>query len=156
MDKKYKLTQEGIERFKAEYEKQKVLRDENIIAIQEAKSQGDLSENADYSSAREVQRDIAAKIKELEEILNNYEPIVLTDENNLGKYITFRFLDENEEETYQLVGTIEADPLQNRFSDVSPLGKASFTAKAGQTVRYKTDDDEQHDVLIVKISKKKN
>ena len=86
--------------------------------------------------------------------INNAVIITSTEHNNLGKFITVRFLDENEEETYHLVGTIEADPLVNKISDLSPLGKAIINAKQGSTVRVKTEDGEQFDVLIVKISKK--
>jgi hypothetical protein len=101
-----------------------------------------------------IRRDIAAELKDIENKINNAVIITSTEHNNLGKFITVRFLDENEEETYHLVGTIEADPLANKISDLSPLGKAIINAKQGSTVRVKTEDGEQFDVLIVKISKK--
>ncbi len=154
MDQKYNLTQEGLEKLKKKYEELKIRQAENIIAIQEARGQGDLSENADYDAAKDAQRDIAAELKDIENKINNAVIITSTEHNNLGKFITVRFLDENEEETYHLVGTIEADPLVNKISDLSPLGKAIINAKQGSTVRVKTEDGEQFDVLIVKISKK--
>lgn len=154
MDQKYNLTLEGLEKLKKRLEELKVEEKENIVALQEARGQGDLSENADYDAARDAQARIAAEIKEVEDKINNAVIITSGDENNLGKYITVRFLDENEEETYLLVGTIEADPLANKISDLSPLGKSIIHAKKGNTVRVKTEDGEQFDVLIVKISKK--
>ena len=154
MDQKYNLTQEGLEALKKRLEELKVEEKENIVALQEARAQGDLSENADYDAARDAQARIAASIKEVEDKINNAVIITSGDENNLGKYITVRFLDENEEETYLLVGTIEADPLVNKISDLSPLGKSIIHAKKGNTVRVKTEDGEQFDVLIVDIQDK--
>lgn len=154
MDQKYNLTIEGLENLKKRLEELKVEEKDNIVALQEARAQGDLSENADYDAARDAQARIAAEIKEVEDKINNAVIITSGESDNLGKYITVRFLDENEEETYLLVGTIEADPLANKISNLSPLGKAIINAKEGSTVRVKTEDGEQFDVLIVKISKK--
>ena len=154
MDQKYNLTQEGLEALKKRLEELKVEEKENIVALQEARAQGDLSENADYDAARDAQARIAASIKEVEDKINNAVIITSGDENNLGKQITVSFLDENEEETYLLVGTIEADPLVNKISDLSPLGKSIIHAKKGNTVRVKTEDGEQFDVLIVDIQDK--
>ena len=148
------LTKEGYEEQLKKYTELKEAERKNIVALQDARSQGDLSENADYDAARNQQAIIAAALKETENILNNYVLIQEDEKTNLGKYITVRFLDDNEEETYLLVGTIEADPLANKISNLSPLGKAILHAKQGSTVRVKTEDDEQFDVLIVKISKK--
>lgn len=154
MDQKYNLTIEGLENLKKRLEELKVEEKDNIVALQEARAQGDLSENADYDAARDAQARIAAEIKEVEDKINNAVIITSGESDNLGKHITVRFLDENEEETYLLVGTIEADPLANKISNLSPLGKAIINAKEGSTVRVKTEDGEQFDVLIVKISKK--
>ena len=154
MNQKYNLTQEGLEALKKRLEELKIEEKENIVALQEARAQGDLSENADYDAARDAQARIAASIKEVEDKINNAVIITSGDENNLGKYITVRFLDEDEEETYLLVGTIEADPLANKISDLSPLGKSIIHAKKGNTVRVKTEDGEQFDVLIVDIKEK--
>lgn len=154
MDQKYNLTLEGLEKLKKRLEELKVEEKENIVALQEARGQGDLSENADYDAARDSQARIAAEIKEVEDKINNAVIITSGESDNLGKFITVRFLDENEEETYHLVGTIEADPLANKISNLSPLGKAIINAKQGSTVRVKTEDGEQFDVLIVKIAKK--
>ncbi len=151
---KYNLTQEGLDNLKKRLEELKIEEKENIVALQDARAQGDLSENADYDAARDAQARIAAEIKDVTDKINNAVIITSVDTNNLGKYITVRFLDDNEEETYLLVGTIEADPLANKISNLSPLGKAILHAKQGSTVRVKTEDEEQFDVLIVKISKK--
>jgi transcription elongation factor GreA len=151
---KYNLTQEGLDNLKKRLEELKIEEKENIVALQDARAQGDLSENADYDAARDAQARIAAEIKDVTDKINNAVIITSVDTNNLGKYVTVRFLDDNEEETYLLVGTIEADPLANKISNLSPLGKAILHAKQGSTVRVKTEDEEQFDVLIVKISKK--
>ena len=154
MNQKYNLTLEGLEALKKRLEELKIEEKDNIVALQEARAQGDLSENADYDAARDAQARIAASIKEVEDKINNAVIITSGDENNLGKYITVRFLDENEEETYLLVGTIEADPLANKISDLSPLGKAIIHAKKGNKVPVKTEDGEQFEVLIVEIKEK--
>lgn len=151
---KYNLTQEGLDNLKKRLEELKIEEKENIVALQDARAQGDLSENADYDAARDAQARIAAEIKDVTDKINNAVIITSVDTNNLGKHVTVRFLDDNEEETYLLVGTIEADPLANKISNLSPLGKAILHAKQGSTVRVKTEDEEQFDVLIVKISKK--
>ena len=85
MDQKYNLTQEGLEALKKRLEELKVEEKENIVALQEARAQGDLSENADYDAARDAQARIAASIKEVEDKINNAVIITSGDENNLGK-----------------------------------------------------------------------
>ena len=126
----------------------------NIIALQEARSQGDLSENADYDAARNNQAIIAAQLKEVENILNNYVLITEDEKTNLGKYITVKFLDEegSEEEVYQLVGTVQANPLEQKISDESPLGKVILHAKIGDKVLVNTEDGEKFEVKIIDIS----
>lgn len=104
------LTKEGYEEQLKKHTELKEAERKNIIALQEARSQGDLSENADYDAARNNQAIIAAQLKEVENILNNYVLITEDEKTNLGKYITVKFLDEegSEEEVYQLVGTVQA------------------------------------------------
>lgn len=147
------LTEEGLKEQLKKYEELKEAEKKNIIALQEARGQGDLSENADYDAARNNQAIIAAQIAETENILQNYELIKKDEKSNLGKFITVKFLDEedSEEETYELVGTIQANPLEQKISDESPLGKVILHAKVGDIVLVNTEDGEKFDVEIINI-----
>ncbi len=151
MSQKLYLTALGYEELKRKLELLKEEQKANIIALQDARAQGDLSENADYDAARDNQARIAAAIKETEQALK--QAVIITGEegNNLGKYIDVNFLDEGVTETYQIVGTIEADPLQQKISDESPLGKAIIHSKVGDIVLVKTEDGEQFEVRIERI-----
>ena len=135
------LTKEGYEEQLKKHTELKEAERKNIIALQEARSQGDLSENADYDAARNNQAIIAAQLKEVEK-------------TNLGKYITVKFLDEegSDEEVYQLVGTVQANPLEQKISDESPLGKVILHAKIGDKVLVNTEDGEKFEVKIIDIS----
>ena len=148
------LTKEGYEEQLKKHTELKEAERKNIIALQEARSQGDLSENADYDAARNNQAIIAAQLKEVENILNNYVLITEDEKTNLGKYITVKFLDEegSEEEVYQLVGTVQANPLEQKISDESPLGKVILHAKIGDKVLVNTEDGEKFEVKIIDIS----
>ena len=133
---------------------------ENLIAIQDARGQGDLSENADYDAARNQQAKIAAEIAELEANIRNAKIIdedQVNDTSNLGKFVTVQFLedDEDDQETYQIVGTVEADPVNGKISSDSPLGRAILNAKAGDIVNVRTEDGDRFDVKLVKVSLKK-
>ena len=151
MSQKLYLTALGYEELKRKLELLKEEQKANIIALQDARAQGDLSENADYDAARDNQARIAAAIKETEQALK--QAVIITGEegNNLGKYLDVNFLDEGVTETYQIVGTIEADPLQQKISDESPLGKAIIHSKVGDIVLVKTEDGEQFEVRIERI-----
>ena len=151
MSKKYYVTAEGLERLKKRLLELKELEAKNIIALQEARAQGDLSENADYDAAREEQAKIAAEIQETEMHIKNAEIISAEEGNNRGKYVRVKFLDEEEEEEYQVVGTIEADPINGKISDESPLGKAILTAKVDDVVLVRTEDGAQFEVKIISI-----
>lgn len=148
------LTKEGYEEQLKRYNELKEAEKKNIIALQDARAQGDLSENADYDAARENQAAIAAALKEVENILKNYVLITGEEDSNLGKYITVQFLDEAgaEEEIYQLVGTIQANPLEQKISDESPLGKVILHAKVNDTVLVNTEDGDKFEVKIIAIA----
>ncbi len=151
MSQKLYLTAEGYAELERKLKQLREEQKDNIIALQEARGQGDLSENADYDSARDNQARIAAAIKETEQALK--QAVIITGEegNNLGKYIDVNFIEEGVTETYQIVGTIEADPLQQKISDESPLGKAIIHSNVGDVVLVKTEDGEQFEVKIEKI-----
>lgn len=148
------LTKEGYEEQLRRYNELKEAEKKNIIALQDARSQGDLSENADYDAARDNQASIAAQLKEVENILKNYVLITGEENSNLGKFITVKFLDEEgaDEETYQLVGTIQANPLEQKISDESPLGKVILHANVNDTVLVNTEDGDKFEVKIINIA----
>jgi len=151
MSKKYYVTAEGLEKLKQRLAELKEEEAKNIIALQEARAQGDLSENADYDAARDEQAKIAAEIQETEMHIKNAEIISADEDNNRGKFVCVKFLDEEDEEEYQVVGTIEADPINGKISDESPLGKAILNAKVNDVVLVRTEDGTQFEVKIISI-----
>lgn len=136
------LTAEGAARMKAELAQLKsVERDEISKRLRAAIQMGDLSENADYSKAKEDQAFLEGRIQELEYILNN-AIIIDEDKGNreiveIGATVTIQEGD-YEPETYFLVGAKEADPRNGRISNESPFGKALLGAKKGETVSAET------------------
>lgn len=162
MNQKYTLTQEGLKNLQDELTQlTQVASVENIRALQEARAQGDLSENADYDAARDEQAKIASRISQIEAILKNYE-LIGDEANNLGKWVKIEFIglddeDDEDDETvqiYKIVGTLEADPLKQLISDESPLGHAIVNKKEGETVYVKPENGGEFYVKILKISAK--
>lgn len=155
MAQEHLITQEGYNALLEKLKELKKLQAENIVAIQDARGQGDLSENADYDAARNAQAKIAAEIAELETNIRNAK-IINVDEknqtNNLGKLVKVVFLDDNLTEEYQIVGTIEADVMNGKISSDSPLGKAILNTKAGDEVDVRTEDGDLFKVRVVKIT----
>ena len=157
MNQKQYLTQEGYNQLLAELDYVKnVEQKKNIEDLQDARSQGDLSENADYDAARDQQAKIANRIKELELIIKNAVIIGQDSDDNLGKTLKIRFLgnveeDEEEIETYQIVGSLQADPLNGLISNESPLGKAVLDKKVGDKVYIKTESLKEFWVEILEI-----
>lgn len=139
MDKKNILTYQGLKKLEDELQELKVVRRKEVAAkIKEAREQGDLSENAEYDAAKDEQRDIEARIEQIEKILKNAE-VVLDEEIDLDKIsigCLVRVLDVeyDEEEEYKLVGSSEASSLQNKISNESPFGQALIGAKVGDIV----------------------
>ena len=106
--------------------------------IKEAREQGDLSENAEYDAAKDEQRDIEARIEEIEKILKNAE-VVVEDEVDLGTIsvgckVKVHDMEYNEDMEFKLVGSTEANSLQGKISNESPVGKALIGAKMGDIV----------------------
>ena len=138
-DKKNILTYEGLKKLEDELQDLKVVQRREIAQkIKEAREQGDLSENAEYDAAKDEQRDIEARIEQIEKILKNAE-VVLDEEIDLNKIsigCLVRVLDIefDEEEEYKLVGSSEASSLQNKISNESPIGRALIGAKVGDVV----------------------
>ena len=134
-----------------------VQRNEVAQKIKEAREQGDLSENAEYDAAKDEQRDIEARIEEIEKILKNAE-VVVEDEVDLDKIsvgCTVKLLDAeyDEELEYRIVGSSEANSLQGKISNESPVGKALIGAKAGDEVTVETQAGEiRYKVLAIQRS----
>ena len=140
MDKKNILTYEGLKRLEDELQNLKVVRRKEVAAkIKEAREQGDLSENAEYDAAKDEQRDIETQIAELEEILKNAEVV---QDNNTDKdaikmesVVKLHDVEYDEDIEYVIVGSSEADSLNNKISNESPLGAAMLGKKVGDTVK---------------------
>ena len=141
--KKNILTYAGLKALEDEMHDLKVFRRKEVAAkIKEAREQGDLSENAEYDAAKDEQRDIEARIEEIEQILKNAE-VVVEDEVDLDKIsvgCTVSLFDEefDEEIEYQIVGSTEANSLMGKISNESPVGKALIGASIGQEVEVET------------------
>ena len=131
------LTQEGLDNLKKELNDLiNVRRPENVQAIKEARALGDLSENAEYDAARNEQAVIEARIKQLEKMLENVSIIsdVSTDSVSIGNTVTIKYVDDDEEDEYKIVGSQEADPFESRISNESPIAQALFNHKVGDIV----------------------
>lgn len=141
------MTYEGLRTLEEELQNLKVYRRKEIAEkIKEAREQGDLSENAEYDAAKDEQRDIEARIDELEQLLKDAE-VVDTDEGDENKVrigSTVRLLDvEFEEEMkFRIVGASEASSLQGKLSNESPVGKALIGREAGEDVVVETPEGE--------------
>ena len=155
--KKFLLTKEGKEKLEAEYQNYvEVLRPNVIRELSEARAQGDLSENADYDAARDEQSRIAGRISVIENILKNYE-LIDEEANNLGKWVKVEFIgledeDDDPVQIYKIVGTLEADPLQQLISNESPLGSAIVNHGVGEQVYVKPEEGEEFWAKILEIS----
>lgn len=156
MAEKKILTYAGLKKIEDELELLKtVTRKEISQKIKEAREQGDLSENAEYDAAKDEQRDIEARIEELEKTLKNVEVIdedeVDLERINIGCRVHLKDLTEKEEVEYSIVGSTEADILNNKISNESPIGMALIGAKIGETVTVEAPDgDYKYKVLDIK------
>lgn len=158
MDKKNIITYEGLRKLEAELEELKVVkRRENAEKIKEARSQGDLSENAEYDAAKDEQRDIQARIEEIEKILKNVEVIdteeVDFDKVSIGCIVRILDCEFDEEIEYKIVGSTEANSLKGKISNESPVGKALLGKSVGDIVKVETQAGElEFKVLEIKRS----
>ncbi len=147
--KKITYTQQGYQQLVDELQYLRVEKREKIkndIAV--ARSFGDLSENAEYDEARNEQAKNEARIKDLEELLEN---AVIMDENaidtgvvSLGSTVKLRFADSDDEVVYSLVGSNEADPLEGKISDQSPIGAAMIDMRSGDEKDVETPAGVRH------------
>ena len=147
------LTEEGLKELKAELDDLiNVKRPANIISIKEARSLGDLSENADYDAARNEQAQIEGRIKTIEKMLENVEIIKETskDEVGLGSTVSIKYVDDDDEEAYKIVGSQEANPDDCKISNESPIAKAILNHKVGDIVSVESPNG-SYDVEITEI-----
>ena len=142
-DKKNILTYAGLKQYEDELQNLKVYRRKEVAQkIKEAREQGDLSENAEYDAAKDEQRDIELRIEELEKLLKNAE-VVVEDEIdlekiNVGCKVKVFEIEEDEEMEFRIVGSTEANSLQNKISNESPVGRALLGKKVGDIVDVET------------------
>lgn len=158
MAKEYKLSAERLEELKKELNYLKTVREKEVAdQIKEARSFGDLSENSEYDEAKNEQGKLYSRIAEVEEILAN---CVVIEENlnqdpdiiRLGSSITVKSVEFGDEDSYQVVGSQEADPMNGRISEESPFGKALIGHKVGETVTVEAPSGPMH-YEIIKVEK---
>lgn len=154
-DDKIYVTQEGLEELKKEQENLiHVVRQEVIEDLKAARAQGDLSENADYDAARDRQAQVEARIRELEVMLNNIE--IIDDKQGsvrvvkIGSTVKIEELDTHQIDEFTIVGSVEADPLNGKLSNVTPLAEAILEHKVGQTVEVLVDEPYQVKILEIR------
>ncbi len=128
-------------------------REENIQAIKEARSHGDLSENSEYDAARDEQAKIEARIQELEYKLEHASIIDSSNKDtvNVGCDVTILYVDDDEEDTYSIVGSLEADPFENKVSNESPIGAALIGSKVGDIIPV-VGPNGTYDIKVLKIA----
>lgn len=153
MSKEIYLTSEGLKEIQQELDELKnVKRPEVINALKEARALGDLSENAEYDAARNEQAEIEGRIKQLEKMLENVSIIadVGTDKVGIGNTVSIKYVDDDEEDEYKIVGSQEADPFESKISNESPIAQALFDHKVGDIVTVKSPNG-SYDIEIVEI-----
>lgn len=138
-DKKVVLTYDGLKRMEEELETLKTVKRKEVAEkIKEARGQGDLSENAEYDAAKEEQAEIEARIVVLEKMLRNAEVIdddeVSNDIISVGAKVKLFDVEFEEEIEYVIVGSAEADPMNGKISNESPVGLGLLGRKVGETV----------------------
>lgn len=142
-EKKNILTYAGLKKLEDELHDLKVYKRKEVAGkIKEAREQGDLSENAEYDAAKDEQRDIEARIEEIEKILKNAE-VVVEDEVDLatisvGCKVKVYDVEFEEEIEFKIVGSTEANSLQGKISNESPVGQALMGKKVGDIVDVET------------------
>ncbi len=148
------LTAEGYAQLEEELNDLRInKRAENVQAIKEARSHGDLSENSEYDAARDEQAKIEARIQELEYKLENATIIdnKKKDKVNVGCKVTIEYVEDKEEDEYTIVGSLEADPFENKISNESPIGSAIIGKKVGDIIDVDANGS-SYKVKILKIA----
>ncbi|EKU49945.1 transcription elongation factor GreA [Staphylococcus massiliensis] len=153
--KQYPMTKEGFHKLEQELEELKtVKRPEVVEKIKIARSFGDLSENSEYDAAKDEQGFIEQDIQRVETMLRNALIIEDTGDNGvvqIGKTVTFVELPGNEEESYQIVGSAEADAFNGKISNESPIAQSLIGKKLNDEVRVPLPNGDEMTVQIKKI-----
>lgn len=155
--KKNIMTYAGLKKLQDELDDLKTNKRQEISKkIGEAREQGDLSENAEYDAAKDEQRDIEARIEEIENILKHAEVVdedeADTDTVSVGCDVKLLDLDYDEELNFYIVGSTEANSLEGRISNESPVGHAIIGAKVGDEVEVELPEETDH-YRILSISR---
>ena len=142
-DKKHILTYAGLKQYEDELQNLKVVKRKEVAQkIKEAREQGDLSENAEYDAAKDEQRDIELRIEELEKLLKTAEVVVEDeidlDKINVGCKVKLLDVEYDEEMEFFIVGSTEANSLQNKISNEAPVGRALMGKAVGDVVDVET------------------
>lgn len=155
-EKKNILTYEGLKALEEELQDLKLNKRQQVaIKIREAREQGDLSENAEYDAAKDEQRDIELRIEEIDKILKNAvvvdEEDVDPDAISIGCTVTLKDIEFDEEMVYKIVGSTEADCLNGKISNESPVGIALIGSKEGDKIEVETPSGEmvQYEILSI-------
>lgn len=153
--KEYPMTQAGYDQLHVDLEELKtVKRPEVVEKIKVARSFGDLSENCEYDAAKDEQGFVEKEITKIEEMIRHAVIIEDTGDNNtvsLGKTVTFKEVPDGDEESYQIVGSAEADPFEGKISNESPMAQSLLGAKLKEEVNVALPNGNEMKVKIVKI-----
>ena len=155
LQKEYPMTQSGYQQLQEELEHLRtVKRPEVVEKIKVARSFGDLSENSEYDAAKDEQGFVEQEITKIEDMLRHAKIIEDTSNNNMvqiGKTVTFKELPDGDEESYQIVGSAEADPFEGKISNESPIAKSLLGAKLNDSVNVPLPNGNEMKVEIVSI-----
>jgi transcription elongation factor GreA len=150
------LTKEGLEELKAEMENLRVVKRKEVSEkIKAALAFGDISENSEYDEAKNEQADIERRILKVENMLKNVKIIETSDNNglvNLGSKVEVKDIEFDEIMEYRIVGSAEADPVKERISNVSPLGKALMGKEVGDIVNVEIPSGDMVEYEILGIN----
>ena len=138
MKKVYQITAEGKAELEQELEALKAQRSDIAEKIANARDYGDLSENAEYDAAREEQGIVETRVIEIEEILQNFQLIKPSKANGIVRVGSTVVVKNGKTVTYRVVGPVEADPMEGKISNESPIGAALMGKKVGDKVTIET------------------
>jgi len=137
---KYKMSQERLQELKEELVYLQTVREKEVAQqIREARSFGDLTENSEYDEAKTEQGKLYSKIAEIKNLIENAEIVRASDKTDnvgIGCKVTVRDLESGMEDTYEMVGSQEADPIMSRISDDSPFGRSLMEKKKGDIIEF--------------------
>ena len=140
VESRFRMSQERLEELKKELEYLQTVREKEVSEqIKEARSFGDLSENSEYDEAKTEQGTLYSKIAEIKNLIENaviLENVPVGTAITMGSRVTVREVGEEDEETYEIVGSQEANPMLGRISDESPLGRSLMGKKKGDKIEY--------------------